>query len=45
MASFTKQQQRELRKRVNRLPLTEGCQGAEKFLLEYVGFESVYRKV
>lgn len=46
MANFSKQQSRELRRMIDRRPRcidTQHC--AENFLLKYVGFEAVARKL
>lgn len=45
MVAFTKVQDRELRKLLKRLPVSENRKGAEFFLLNYIGFEAVSRKI
>ncbi|MEZ0175394.1 MAG: hypothetical protein AB9Q20_13950 [Candidatus Reddybacter sp.] len=45
MADFSKVQSRELRKIIRRLPAVSTLKGAECFLLKYVGFEAVIRKI
>ena len=45
MASFTTRQKRELKKLLSRLPSISNYHDAEFFLLSYIGFESVSRKV
>ena len=45
MTVFSNQQSREFRKLMRRLPACERKNNAEEFLLAYVGFESVGRKI
>ena len=45
MTIFSKKQHREIRKLLQRLPVCERKSNAEEFLLAYVGFESVSRKI
>jgi len=45
MAAFSTAQQRELKKLLRRLPSGHNCTGAEEFLLRYIGFEAVSRKI
>jgi hypothetical protein len=45
LATFSKLQDRELRKLLKRLPISQREKTAESFLLSYIGFESVSRKI
>jgi len=45
VTGFSKIQSRELRKLLRRLPEVASTKGCERFLLRYIGFEAVARKV